>query len=144
MADAPHLEMLRHMPSGGFRECHRAALERPGRRIWTGATIGPTADQPVVTLITVDPERDTPDVLVNYISHFSPRMLALIGNISEIAKAAETFRVRYEKIPQDVGDHTMNHTAGVFLFRRGRAFAGTIDFHEDARVAMGKIKRAMN
>lgn len=106
--------------------------------------LGPTVDQPVVALITVDPERDTPDVLADYISYFSPRILALTGNISEIAKAAEAFRVRYEKIPQDDGDYTMNHTAGVFLFRRGGAFAGIIDFHEDTRVAMGKIKRAMN
>ncbi|MDH2328079.1 SCO family protein [Cereibacter sp. SYSU M97828] len=105
--------------------------------------LGPEADRLIVALITVDPERDTPEVLADYIGYFDPRMLALTGPAPEIAKAAEAFRVRYEKIPQDEGDYTMNHTAGVFLFRRGGSFAGIIDFHEDRRFAVPKIRRAM-
>lgn len=105
--------------------------------------LGPEADRLIVALITVDPERDTPDVLADYIGNFDPRILALTGSASEIAKAADAFRVRYEKIPREDGDYTMNHTAGVFLFRRGGRLAGIIDFHEDRRFALPKIRRAM-
>lgn len=107
------------------------------------AELGPEADRLIVALITVDPERDTPDVLADYIGNFDPRMLALTGSASEVAQAADAFRVRYEKITREDGDYTMNHTAGVFLFRRGGSFAGIIDFHEDGRFALPKIRRAM-
>lgn len=107
------------------------------------AELGPEADRLIVALITVDPERDTPEVLADYIDYFDPRMLALTGPAAEIAKTTEAFRVRYEKIPQGDSNYTMNHTTGVFLFRRGGSFAGVIDFHEDRRFAVPKIRRAM-
>ncbi|PJN95586.1 electron transport protein SCO1/SenC [Amaricoccus sp. HAR-UPW-R2A-40] len=105
--------------------------------------LGPEADQLLVALITVDPARDTPAALADYLSSFDPRIRGLTGSQSEIARAAEGFRVRYERVPQD-GSYTMNHTAGVFLFDRGGRFVSVIDFHEDRRYALPKLRRILN
>ena len=109
----------------------------------TGEELGPEADQLLVALITVDPARDTPAALADYLSSFDPRIRGLTGSQSEIARAAEGFRVRYERVPQD-GSYTMNHTAGVFLFDRGGRFVSVIDFHEDRRYALPKLRRILN
>lgn len=72
--------------------------------------------QPV--FITVDPERDTPEVLQRYTSYFHPRIIGLTGSPELIARAAEHFRVRYERVqepgaPADA--YHVDHTAGMFL-----------------------------
>lgn len=104
--------------------------------------LGTEADRLNVALITVDPERDSPEVLAEYLSYFDPRILGLTGPLSEIERAAAGFRVWFEKQPRDDG-YTMNHTAGVFLFRADGSFANIIDFHEDRSFALPKIRRAM-
>lgn len=105
--------------------------------------LGAEADQLTVALITVDPERDTPEVLANYVQHFDPRIIGLTGSAAQIARAAQDFRVRYEKIPREDGDYTMNHTAGVFLFHADGRFASIIDFHEDRAFALPKLRRIL-
>lgn len=107
------------------------------------AELGAEADPMVVALITVDPERDTPRVLADYLSNFDPRIIGLTGDAGAVARAADAFRVAYEKRPAGGGDYTMNHTAGVFLFRADGSFAGIIDFHEDRKFALPKIRRAL-
>lgn len=106
------------------------------------AALGPEADRLAVALITVDPERDTPGALADYLLNFDPRIIGHTGSAEDIARVAGEFRVRYEKIWSD-GDYTMNHTAGVFLFYPEGGFASIIDFHEDRRFALPKIRRIL-
>lgn len=105
--------------------------------------LGSEAEALVVALITVDPERDGPQELADYLSNFDPRIIGLTGSAEEIAQAAADFRVRYAKVALDDGDYTMDHTAGVFLFRPDGRFTSIIDFHEDRRFALPKIRRAL-
>ena len=105
--------------------------------------LGPDADRLTVALITVDPERDTPEALADYIANFDQRIIGLTGSPDAIARAATDFRVRFEKVPAGDGDYSMNHTAGVFLFRADGGFANIIDFHEDRRFAIPKIRRIL-
>ncbi|WP_425466785.1 SCO family protein [Pararhodobacter zhoushanensis] len=104
--------------------------------------LGTDADRLNVAMITVDPERDTTEVLGDYLSHFDPRIIGLTGTLEEIERAASGFRARFEKLARD-DDYTMNHTAGVFLFRSDGGFASIIDYHEDRRFAVPKIRRAI-
>ncbi|MBL8423701.1 MAG: SCO family protein [Candidatus Accumulibacter phosphatis] len=72
--------------------------------------------QPV--FITVDPERDTASVLRTYVTFFHPRMIGLRGSPALIRRAADSFRVRYEKVrepgaPPD--EYAVDHSAGMFL-----------------------------
>jgi protein SCO1 len=105
--------------------------------------LGSDADRLTVALITVDPERDTPDVLADYISNFDPRIIGLTGSMGETARAATDFRVSFDKVPTGDSDYTMNHTAGVFLFYANGRFASIIDFHEDRRFAVPKLRRIL-
>ncbi|WP_112310449.1 SCO family protein [Pseudogemmobacter bohemicus] len=105
--------------------------------------LGSEADKLTIALISVDSERDTPEVMSEYVAMFDPRILGLTGSPEEIALTAAEFRIRYEKVPRDDGDYTMNHTAGVFLFYPDGRFASIIDFHEDPQFAVPKIKRIL-
>ena len=104
--------------------------------------LGPAADALNIALISVDPERDKPAVLADYLSNFDPRISGLTGPLAEVEKAAIGFRATFQKVPRE-GDYTMNHIAGVFLFRADGRFASIIDFHEDRRFAVPKIRRIL-
>ena len=106
--------------------------------------LGADADRLIVALISVDPERDTPDVLADYVSNFDPRITGLTGPAEEVAQAAADFRVTYRRVDKDGDDYTMDHTAGVFLFHPDGRFASIIDFHEDRRFAVPKLRRTLS
>ncbi|MBN8745040.1 MAG: SCO family protein [Thiomonas arsenitoxydans] len=67
--------------------------------------------------VTVDPERDTPEILKAYVTHFNPTFLALTGTPEQIALTAKDFKVYYKKVPgKTPGSYTMDHTAGFYVF----------------------------
>lgn len=105
--------------------------------------LGTDADLVNVALISVDPERDTPAVLAEYLANFDPRITGLTGEPDQVARAVEGFRAYAEKVPSEGGDYSMNHTAGVFLFRADGNFANVIDFHDDRTFALPKIRRLL-
>jgi protein SCO1 len=84
-----------------------------------------------VLFVTVDPERDTAEVLANYLSAFDGRIAGLMPTMEQLPGIARQFAAFYEKVPTSSG-YTMNHTAAVYLFNRQGLFAGTIDI-KDAR-----------
>lgn len=106
--------------------------------------LGPEAEMMNTILITVDPARDTVETLADYVSNFHPQIRGWTGTPEQIADAAEGFRATYERIAIEGGDYTMNHTAGVFLFRDDGSFVSTIDYHESREFAVPKIRRALN
>ena len=105
--------------------------------------LGQDAERIRVAMITVDPERDSPEILAEYLLNFDIRIRGLTGSADAVAKAAEAFGVTYTRLPRDDGDYTMNHTSGVFVFRPSGELASTIDFHEERRFAVPKIRRAI-
>ncbi|MDY0329431.1 MAG: SCO family protein [Thiomonas sp.] len=67
--------------------------------------------------VTVDPQRDTPEILKAYVTHFNPTFLALTGTPEQIAQTAKDFKVYYKKVPgKTPGSYTMDHTAGFYVF----------------------------
>lgn len=74
------------------------------------------AERVVPMLITVDPERDTPQVLKEYVSNFHPRMVGLTGTPEQIAAVAKAYRVYYQKAAgATAGDYLMDHTLLIYL-----------------------------
>ncbi|NWG74955.1 MAG: SCO family protein [Rubrivivax sp.] len=66
--------------------------------------------------VTIDPERDTPELLKAYVSNFDPSFVALRGDADETKKAAREFKVFYAKVPGKTPDsYTMDHTAGSYV-----------------------------
>lgn len=68
--------------------------------------------------LTVDPERDTPEIVGQYVSHFHPRMVGLTGSPEQVAAAVKTFRIFAAKVPAENGDpmaYTMDHSSILYL-----------------------------
>ncbi|MBI2286744.1 MAG: SCO family protein [Nitrosomonadales bacterium] len=76
--------------------------------------LGSDADKVQVLFITVDPERDKPEMLMQYVPAFHPSFLGLYGDAQATAQAAKAFYVAYEKRPTASG-YNMDHTVGAFL-----------------------------
>lgn len=94
-------------------------------------------------LITIDPERDTPEVLAEYVTNFHPAIRGWTGSPDQIRRAAEGFRASFEKVSTGSVGYLMNHTASVFLFTPDGRFISTIDAHEPKEFAIPKILRAL-
>jgi protein SCO1/2 len=68
-----------------------------------------------VLLVTVDPERDTPERLAQYVQFFNPAFLGAGGSPEAIAAAAAAFGVPYAKVTLPEGGYTMDHGSGLFV-----------------------------
>ncbi len=87
--------------------------------------LGDEAEQVQPIFITVDPQRDTPEVLAGYVTYFHPRMLGLSTGPEATRRIAELFRARYEMVPSQSADperYSMDHTASLFLLGRNGEF----------------------
>ena len=94
--------------------------------------------------ITVDPERDTPEMMANYVSNVSERITGISGAPDQVMAMVKGFRVYAKKVPVDEakpdGDYTMDHTASVFLLNKGGRFSGTIAYGENPDTAVKKLE----
>lgn len=91
--------------------------------------------------VTVDPERDTVDVLKNYVSNLSNRIMGITGEPDKVHEMAKAFGIYFKKVDLDQGDYTMDHTASVLLLNANGDFAGTIAYGENPDTAIAKLKR---
>lgn len=78
--------------------------------------LGADSERVQVLFVTVDPERDTPELLAEYMPAFDERFLGLYGSVDEIARVAQEFRVFYRKSGDLQGHYTVDHSAGTYLF----------------------------
>ncbi|MFC4625401.1 SCO family protein [Daeguia caeni] len=90
--------------------------------------------------VTVDPERDTQDVLKLYVGNVSDRITGLTGTPENIAEAIRSYHIYARKVPDSDGGYTMDHTASVFLLDKGGRFRSTIAYQENAETALEKLK----
>ncbi len=69
--------------------------------------------QPI--FVTIDPERDTPEVLADYVTAFHPRLVGLTGSPEQIRKVARDYRVYYAKVGTDQADYLVDHSAYIYV-----------------------------
>jgi protein SCO1/2 len=103
--------------------------------------LGADADKLKVYFVTVDPERDTREVLQSYLSAFDPRIAGLTGTPEAIEKMIKAYRIYARKVPLDGGGYVMDHTASVYLLNADAVFTGTIDYQEAPDTALAKLRR---
>lgn len=84
--------------------------------------LGEDASKVQVLFVTVDPERDTPQLLAQYVPVFNPSFLGLYADAQTIARTAQEFRIFYKKQPGSTPTtYTVDHTAGSYVYDpRGR------------------------
>jgi protein SCO1/2 len=79
--------------------------------------LGPDGSKLVGVFVSVDPERDTPEVIKAYVNSFGADFVALRGSVDETKAVARDFKVFFAKVPGKVeGSYTMDHTAGSYVF----------------------------
>ncbi len=106
--------------------------------------IDPDGSKLQAYFVTVDPERDTPELVNQYVGNVSKRITGISGPPDAVLAMAKGFRVYYRKVPLDEtkpdGDYTMDHTASIFLLDSDGRFRGTIAYGENAEVAEKKLE----
>jgi protein SCO1/2 len=128
----------------GFTYCPEAC---PTTLLALGQTeklLGPKADDFQTVFISVDPERDTPKVLANYLSNsaFPHRTLGLTGTTQQVAEAARAYHVFYQKAGTGP-DYQINHSTITYLMSPSGNFVCVIPYGETADAMAGQIRSAM-
>ncbi|WP_353645462.1 SCO family protein [Mesorhizobium sp. WSM2239] len=91
--------------------------------------------------VTIDPERDRPEIMNAYVSNVSDRITGITGDPEKVAAMAKSFGIYARKVDLEGGDYTMDHTASILLLDGSGDFAGTIAYGESADAAIAKLKR---
>lgn len=99
----------------GFTQCPDVCPTALGRAVEARKLLGAEGPKVAVLLISVDPERDTPEVLREYTKLFDPSFVALRGDAAQLAETAQAFRVFYEKVPTG-SSYTMSHSTLSYVF----------------------------
>ena len=107
------------------------------------AELGDKAKDFRLFFVTLDPARDTPQAMKDYVSNFDPRIEALVPTVDELPKLAKDFHIFYEVIPSEDGNYTLNHTALVFLFNAKGGFNSTIAFDESKANRLAKLQKLL-
>jgi protein SCO1 len=102
--------------------------------------LGPDAKTNVL-FVTVDPERDTPALLKDYVSNFDPRIIGLTGDRAAIEAAERAYRVYAKKIPGQNGEYTYDHTALVYLMDKSGAFVGAFNLDRKPEEAAAQLRQ---
>ena len=102
--------------------------------------LGPDADAMNFVFVSVDPERDTPEIVHEYITAFDERFRGFTGSEEEVRRIAEAYKVQYERVATEES-YTMDHTASVYLMDADNQFVGTISYREDPATALEKLRR---
>lgn len=102
--------------------------------------MGKEADQVNAYFVSVDPERDTPAVMKDYLSSFDPHLKALTGDPAAVAKMLTEYRVYAKKIPGKDGDYTMDHSAMVYLMDRQGRFVAPFKLDRKPEQAAADLK----
>ena len=105
--------------------------------------LGPKRDAVRPVFITVDPERDTPEVLKSYVTSFDAPILALTGTPEAVAQAAKYYRVYYAKHPEPGGDYSMDHSSVIYVMDPEGRFTATFTPESSPEDIAARLKKLL-
>ncbi len=105
--------------------------------------LGPKRGEVRPVFITVDPERDTPQVLKDYVASFDAPILALTGTPEEIARAAKSYRVYYAKHPEPGGDYSMDHSSVIYVMDPKGRFTASFTHQSTPQEIAERLKKLL-
>ncbi len=125
----------------GYASCPDICPTTMAQLAQVTAALGPQADQVRIVFVSVDPHRDTPDILQAYVDLFDPHAIGLTGNEREIADLARRYRVAYqiERPDPDSASYEVAHSRGIYAFNQvGQAvwLASDSEAQEDLLAAL--------
>jgi protein SCO1/2 len=100
----------------GYTQCPDVCPTTLAELAQVKKSLGAAGERVQGVFVTIDPERDTPEILKNYVASFDPGFVALHGTPEQTAAAAKEFKVYYAKVPGKSADsYTMDHTAASYV-----------------------------
>lgn len=106
--------------------------------------LGPVGERITPVFVTVDPERDTPKVLAEYVSYFHPRMVGLSPHPDQLAALARDWRIKYVRVElKDKDTYSVDHTATIFLADPSGAIVGRYPHDVDGGALSNRIRASM-
>jgi len=107
------------------------------------AKLGPDADKLNYVFVSIDPERDTPQLMHTYLSSFDKHIRGFTGTPEQVATIAKEYRVYYKKIPTQDGSYVMDHSSIIYLMAANRKFVSTIAYQENDAAALAKLRNLL-
>jgi protein SCO1/2 len=128
----------------GFTHCPDVCPTTLAEMAQVVKELGRDGDRVQVLFVTVDPERDTQQVLKQYVPSFNPGFLGLYGDAEATARAAKEFKIYFQKQPAKDGRYSVDHSAGTYILDRqgrlrlfARYGAGAPAILHDIRILLG-------
>ncbi len=107
--------------------------------------LGPEAEEVTPVFITIDPARDTPQRMAEYVAHFGPRFVGLTGSESEVRDAARAYRVYFAKVADEdaAENYLMDHSAFTYLMDRDGKYVTHFPFRTPASVIASRVRQQL-
>jgi len=105
--------------------------------------LGKDADGINVYFMSVDPDRDTKEVLADYLTSFDERIIGITGNRPQVEQTLKSYRVYFKRADLEDEDYNMDHTASVYLLDPKGKFTGSIAYGEDGKSAVAKLRKLL-
>ena len=93
-----------------------------------------------IFFISIDPERDTPELVKNYLESFGEQFVGITGDPEKIFKLSRSWGILKEKIFTEDGEYTINHSSPIILLKDGK-YVATINQQDDIKKSLKKIKK---
>lgn len=101
----------------GFTQCPDVCPTTLAEIAAVKKELGAAGERIQTVFVSLDPERDTPELLKNYVTTFDPGVVALRGTPEQTQAAAKAYKVFFQKVPgKEPGSYSIDHTAGAYVF----------------------------
>lgn len=125
----------------GFTHCPDVCPTTLARLAKLRRQLGQGDDALSIVFVSVDPERDTPAEVANYLQLFDTPVVGLTGTPAQVEQVKKQFGIYSRKVEQPGGGYSVDHTAAVILLDRSGQFVATLSPEEGDMVALEKLKR---
>ncbi|MEG0821966.1 MAG: SCO family protein [Burkholderiaceae bacterium] len=128
----------------GYAQCPDVCPTTLTEMVEIKRRLGADGDKLQVIFITVDPERDTREVLAQYVPAFDPSFVGLIGSPEQTLATAREFKVFFQKVPGATPtSYTVDHTAGSYVFDREGRVRLFLRYKQDIDSVVADLKRLL-
>jgi len=128
----------------GYTQCPDVCPTTMAELAQIRTQLGADGDRLQTVFVTIDPERDTREVLKAYLANFGPNVVGLRGDAEQTKAAAKEFKVFYAKVPgKTAGSYTMDHSAASFVFDPAGRVRLFVPYGADTKLLAGDLKQLL-
>jgi protein SCO1/2 len=128
----------------GYTQCPDVCPTTMAELAQIRTQLGADGDRLQTVFVTIDPERDSPEVLKAYLANFGPTVVGLRGDAEQTKAAAKEFKVFYAKVPgKTPGSYTMDHSAASFVFDPAGRVRLFVPYGADTKLLTGDLKQLL-